>query len=239
MNARSSLRQPPSAAFTLIELLTVIAIIAILMGLLFPALSAAKEQARRAAASTAVRSIVGACKSYYNDYGKFPPVTTTPPPVGYYSFGDPTSGGYAMGNDALFNILRGIDSGVNATHKLNKRQQKYFEFKKAIGSVSKKSVRDGFCDAKDQDNADFPASTGIQYSQGALIDPWGAQYCVVLDAADNGTIDMSALYSDVGVIRVSAAAFSMGKNNMRGGTGYTTFRKGSSSEAPDDIVSWQ
>jgi len=55
MNLRTSLRKPHAAAFTLIELLTVIAIIAILMGLLFPVLSSAKNQARRQAAAVAIR----------------------------------------------------------------------------------------------------------------------------------------------------------------------------------------
>src|SRR6185436_18844311 len=98
---------------TLIELLTVIAIIAILMGLLFPALSSAKEQARRASAGTAVRNIVSACKSYYNDYAKFPPVTAAL--VGdVYSYGDKTAGGCKLGNESLFDILRSINRGENS-----------------------------------------------------------------------------------------------------------------------------
>ncbi|MEO6787405.1 MAG: type II secretion system protein [Chthoniobacteraceae bacterium] len=234
MNPRISLQKPQAAAFTLIELLTVIAIIAILMGLLFPALSGAKEQARRADAGVALRNIVAACKSYQTDYGKFPPVSAAlvgdVNTGGYYAYGDTGEGKCAKTNDNLFDILRSIGRGVNNNNAMNKRQQKYIEGKVAN---DKKNPRNGFCDG-----TDFTTNAG-QY-----MDPWGAQYCIVLDAADNGTIDMSTFYSDLtgtqGLLRVSAAGFSMGKDNKRGGKGYYgQLRKANSNEAPDDIVSWQ
>jgi len=234
MNARTSLRSPQDAAFTLIELLTVIAIIAILMGLLFPALTAAKNQARKASASAAVRGIVSACKSYQTDYGKFPPepaaLVGSVNSSGYYSYGDTTTGGCAVTNDNLFDVLRSINRGVNNNYALNKRQQKYFEM-----GIAKdpKNPRDGFVD-------------GSQFSgtPGQLMDPWGTQYCIVLDAADSGTIDMSQFFTDLSgsqnLLRVSAAAFSMGTDGKRGGPGYQNqLRKSGSTTAPDDVVSWQ
>lgn len=234
MSARTSLRQPPVAAFTLIELLTVIAIIAILMGLLFPALSGAKEQARRASAGTAVRNIVNACKSYYNDYGKFPPVIAakgTPNSAGdiYLSFGT-TDGQCKVTNDQLFDVLRAKDSSVNASHALNKRQQKYFEMGKAKDA---KNPRDGFTDGNEY--------TG---TKGQLMDPWGTQYCILLDATDSGTLDISQIYSDSsfsgtnGLLRVSAAAYSLGKDTKLGKNGDHLLRS-SSGQLSDDVVSWQ
>ena len=237
MNPSTSLRKPQSAAFTLIELLTVIAIIAILMGLLFPVLGAAKNQARRQAAAVAIRSIVSACKSYQTDYGKFPPVTTalvgTANTSGYYAFGDTTTGGCKIENNELFFILRAISQGTNSTptpHALNKRQQKYFEMGKAKDSTA---PRDGFTDGDE-----------FKVSKGLLMDPWGTQYCVVLDAADAGTIDMSEFFTDLAgntnLIRQSAAAFSMGIDGKRGGKEYKNqLRKPGSTDSPDDIVSWQ
>ncbi len=64
-----------SSSFTLIELLVVMAIIAILIGLLFPAFRAVQNQAKRTQAKNDLTQIVNAVNAYYTDYGKYPFVT--------------------------------------------------------------------------------------------------------------------------------------------------------------------
>ena len=240
----------PQFAFTLVELLTVIAIIAVLMGLLFPAIGGAKDNARRAEAGTMVRNIVNASKSYFNDYGKYPPIPdalvekkssggadSSGGDESYYAFGDVelSAGKVKVSNSEIFDVLRGIPRGKNKDNLLNPRQQKYFEGKKAA-DVGLRKTRGGFADGQE-----------FQERQGRLFDPWGAEFFVVLDADGNEELDMGDLYTDLNAasdagakLRFSAVSFCIGKDGKFGGKGYETFRKaGAPNEAPDDIVSWQ
>lgn len=89
------LRREHRGAFTLIELLVVITIIAILMGLLFPAFKGVQDQAKRTQAKNDVTQIVTAINAFYTEYGKYPLATDDTP---------------IADNAALMNELRGLAS---------------------------------------------------------------------------------------------------------------------------------
>ena len=73
---RSPLARPAAGsrrAFTLIELLIVIAIIAILAGILVPALHSAKKKARQSLCLSNLRQLAQGCRMYQDTYNEFYP----------------------------------------------------------------------------------------------------------------------------------------------------------------------
>ncbi|MEP7078382.1 MAG: prepilin-type N-terminal cleavage/methylation domain-containing protein [Chthoniobacterales bacterium] len=90
-------------AFTLIELMVVIAIIVILMGLLFPAFRGVQDQAKKTQAKNDLTQIVTAVNAYYTEYGKYPTAATS----------DIIFGAGGSANNLLFNPLRGLDVTLN------------------------------------------------------------------------------------------------------------------------------
>ena len=66
---------PPRAAFTLMELLVVLAVIGLLIGLLLPALMGARERAKITRARSEVQTLQQAWLAYWNTYGRWPDVT--------------------------------------------------------------------------------------------------------------------------------------------------------------------
>ncbi len=74
---RTDRRRTSSAGFTLLELLVVICIAGVLMALLLPALSQAKEKSRRSVCNQNIRQVIMALTMYGQDdpYWRLPPAT--------------------------------------------------------------------------------------------------------------------------------------------------------------------
>ena len=104
LRPRSERARPP--AFTLLELLVVIGILALLLAFLLPTLSSARRQARRVQCASNVRQICVAFNAYAADHrGWYPPNRPSllpgqfwwdPQRVGGYLGGSPAQGGGVM-----------------------------------------------------------------------------------------------------------------------------------------------
>ena len=156
--------------FTLIELLVVILIIAVLAGLLLPAVMNGFKRAEVAQAKSEVKLIELAMQAYLAEYGKFP---------GQYN-GNNTTAANTYKNNYLMLIatLRGTNLAGTANNFLT-----------SSGWQNQNPRGRGFLVISDKSIA--TNSTGVgQYSaqSGELADPWGNRYNVVADWSMSGLI---------------------------------------------------
>jgi prepilin-type N-terminal cleavage/methylation domain-containing protein/prepilin-type processing-associated H-X9-DG protein len=78
-------------AFTLVELLVVIGIIALIMAILLPTISKARQSAVKASCASNVRQICAALTAYSNDNKLHLPTYATAGPLGQYNWDIPTA----------------------------------------------------------------------------------------------------------------------------------------------------
>jgi prepilin-type N-terminal cleavage/methylation domain-containing protein len=233
------------AAFTLIEILTVIAIIAILMALLFPAINPAKVVARKAYARNDLTQLTVAVKSFYTDNGYYPidPQLEqgTPKDVEYGATGE-------IHNQDVINVLRAdanpadtLATSGSSPLSLNPRGTIYLDLQPVKDNTNPKS---GLSTAATQ-GAYANGKAGDWY------DPWGAPYIVAIDGNNDGYIDLPSAvllqYQDINYVKNYAAGNKGGGNAVQADCIAGTFGADRSQgtngnkkyQNSDDVLSWQ
>jgi len=209
-------------AWTLMELFTVIAVIAILIGIAYPAFTSVMERARKTQAKNDLTQIVTAVNAYYTEYGKYPIVAAD----------RVITGTSAPSNADLFYSLRAIALGANApvngVPAVNPRQIVFIQPPVAKDQTSPKS--------------------GIQNSTGTWYDPWGSPYNIAIDGNyDNSLANpYSADPSPPGgsTLYIGVVTWAFGKNGVLGGgapaAGFTN-EPGTAGNfsGSGDVISWQ
>lgn len=222
-------QKPTKWKFTLIELLTVIGIIAFILGFFPVAIPDNIIPEKQRETRTAVRTIASALEAYKADYGHYPQVgSLSSANEAFIAVGDVKTKCSAS-NRELFDVLRAIPRGKNANHALNPRKVVFIETKKA---TDPKHPRKGIVDGPD-----FPEAL-----QGAYLDPWGVEYCIVMETDNDQQLDLSSFYSDLAgpahVVRKGAVVFSFAKDGVLGTPQHPGVLRAKPNQAPDDIISW-
>jgi type II secretory pathway pseudopilin PulG len=157
-------------AFTLIELIVVIAIIIVLAGLILSTVGYVQKKGARSRAETEIAAMSAACESYKADNGIYPRGNAADPSTGTPPFdtdnenartdGNPTN--YAAASLLLYKVLSG-DMNANRQIDAGETGRSYFAFKPTMllpappSTANVTAIRDPFGNS-------YGYSTAYQYS---------------------------------------------------------------------------
>jgi type II secretory pathway pseudopilin PulG len=228
------------AGFTWVEALTVVAIIVILLGVLFPASQPSRKAAAKSSARNDMVQLATAVNAFYIDYGFYP----IDPEIEQHTSKDVEYGAAGeVHNQDVINVLRAdtnpadiLATSGSLPIAVNTKQVVYLDVPPVKDNANPRS---GLSTATTQG----PHQNG---KAGDWYDPWGAPYIVAIDGSKDGYIQLSSLvllqYQDLNYItnhgagnavQAGCIAGSFGADHAQGTAGNKKFQNS------DDVLSWQ
>ena len=204
--------------FTLVEMLTVIAIIAILAGIVTPTVIISRQRGLKSRAESEITSIISALKQLDADYGKVLKKTATDHKyeIGGQEVTEEDDIAPVTGN-AYNAMIAELSAPKNSglTVSVNKRKKVYLEPQKGFDPASA-----------------YTAQTGLLYR-----DPWGNPYKIMVKVTKNDELKISNNKTIVG----NFAVYSFGPNKTDDGgcnADLDTCISSGTHKNHDDIASW-
>ena len=197
-------------AFTLIELMVVVGIIAILAAILLPALNAASKKADITRAKAEVKGLHAAWMAYFNEYGCWP--------IANYIFLDqsqPSSIRQNAGERSMPSESTGVVMVVSVMTNIMYPNSGVARMNQSFACTNYNPKRVTF----------FSYKASSVNAAGDMVDPWGCSYKVMFDINRDGCVARPALGSLPATnVNDSVIVWSTGPDCK---------------ESVDDINSWQ
>jgi len=169
------------SGFTLVELLVVVAIIALLVGILLPALSAASQAAKKSRTQATMNDFAKACELFFQEHGFYPGLV---PDEALAAAGSPIS----STENALLHLMGGYILAGDPNYASTTGRE--FDFSGVDGPIFKVIDRDGEGIPSDMGNG--PKIEGrqyatyfdgeLQFARGQVNEPNDFQIPEILDA---------------------------------------------------------